>query len=347
MKQQTDSKAPNDREEQAMARMLRLAGPRDPIPQDVEARVYNVTEQAWRRSVAEARSARVYDNVHQAWSKHGWRGRLRRWLMPMALAASAALAAAIIMQQQAPPMPAASPAGTVARVIDLNGGADLPRPGAELYPGEMLETGGMEGISLALANAQSLRLGADTAVEILAADRFRLLRGRIYADTGDLMYRQSHLLVDTPMGAVTDIGTQFAVFSEDDRLEVAVREGRVDVSRGAAVHIAVAGELLKLHAGGQSDIEALPPHDEYWDWASALAPEFDIENKSLLDFLRWAARETGRELEFEDQGLRMSAMRTDLHGSVSGFDPLEAVESVLATTAYQYRIEDDRIVVTR
>jgi ferric-dicitrate binding protein FerR (iron transport regulator) len=346
MKQETDSKLA-DQEEEAMARILRLAGPRDPIPQDVEARVYNVTEQAWRRSIVEARSARVYDNVHREWSKHGWRSRLRRWMMPLALAASAALAVVVIMQQNAPPVTAVSPAGTVARVIDLDGGADLPRVGALLYPGEQLETGSMEGISLTLANAESLRLGADTAVEILAPDRFRLLRGRIYADTGDLMYRQSHLVVDTPMGAVTDIGTQFAVFSGTDRLEVAVREGRVDVSQGAAAHIAVAGELLQLDTGGQSSIEALPPHDEYWDWASALAPEFDIENKSLLDFLRWAARETGLELEFEDQDLRMSAMRTDLHGSVSGFDPLQAVESVLATTAYTYRIEENRIIVTR
>jgi len=346
MEKGTDSKTAG-REEQTMARMLRLAGPRDPIPQDVEARVYNVVEQAWRRSVVEARSARVYENVHREWSKQGWLSRLRHWLMPLALATSAALAVAVIMQQQSPLAPVASPVATVARVVDQDGGAELPRPGVSVYPGEQLETGLMEGISLTLANSESLRLGADSAVEILAADRFRLLRGRIYADTGDLMYRQSRLVIDTPMGAVTDIGTQFAVLSESDRLEVAVREGRVDVSQGAMIHIAVAGELLQLDNGGQSSIEVLPPHDDYWNWAAALAPEFDIESKSLLDFLRWAARETGLELEFEDQDLRMSAMRTDLHGSVSGFDPLAAVESVLATTAYKYRIEDNRIMITR
>ena len=64
-----------------------------------------------------------------------------------------------------------------------------------------------------------------------------------------------------------------------------------------------------------------------------------------MDFLRWAARETGRELVFETNELRMSAMRTDLHGSVSDFDPLEAVESVLATTRFKYRIEADKIVI--
>jgi hypothetical protein len=92
---------------------------------------------------------------------------------------------------------------------------------------------------------------------------------------------------------------------------------------------------------------AIAPHDPYWDWTASLAPVFDIENKSLLDFLRWAARETGRELVFEDNELRMSAMRTDLHGSVEDFEPLEAVESVLATTNFRYRLEADRIVIAR
>ena len=94
-------------------------------------------------------------------------------------------------------------------------------------------------------------------------------------------------------------------------------------------------------------MDAIAPHDPYWDWTASLAPEFNIENKSLLDFLRWAARETGRELVFEDTELRMSAMRTDLHGSVQDFEPLEAVESVLATTNFRYRLEADRIVIGR
>ena len=109
----------------------------------------------------------------------------------------------------------------------------------------------------------------------------------------------------------------------------------------------MAGERLRLAGSGDPIVEAVEPHDPYWNWTTALAPVFDIENKSLLDFLRWAARETGRELVFEDNELRMSAMRTDLHGSVADFEPLEALESVLATTNFRYRILADRIVIER
>jgi hypothetical protein len=109
----------------------------------------------------------------------------------------------------------------------------------------------------------------------------------------------------------------------------------------------VAGERLRLGHDGQVTVDSIAPNDPYWNWTAALAPTFDIENKSLLDFLRWAARETGRELIFEDNELRMSAMRTDLHGSVADFAPLEALESVLATTNFHYRILADRIVIER
>ena len=161
------------------------------------------------------------------------------------------------------------------------------------------------------------------------------------------MYRSRKLVIETPIGEVTDIGTQFSVAAADGVLEVAVREGRVDLDQQDEVLTAVAGERVRVVSDSDPLIERLEPHDPYWSWASSLAPSYDLENRSLLDFLRWASRETGRELVFEDQELRMAAMRTDLHGSVSDFEPLEAVQSILATTSFKYRIERDRIIIER
>lgn len=200
-------------------------------------------------------------------------------------------------------------------------------------------------MGLLLSNAESLRIDEQTTIVVQAKDEFQLVHGRVYADTGDFTYRGNELVIETPMGSVTDVGTQFSVAAADDSIDVAVREGRVDVDRGSELLVAVAGERLQIHGDDGATIDTLAASDPYWDWATSLAPAFDLENKSLLDFLRWAARETGRELVFETNELRMSAMRTDLHGSVSDFDPLEAVESVLATTNFKYRIEADKIVI--
>jgi ferric-dicitrate binding protein FerR (iron transport regulator) len=284
--------------------------------------------------------------VHRAWERTERRKTVRRWALPLAVAATIVLAVTILRQPESPGT-ASVPSGTVARVIDRDNGTPLPMVGAEIFPGDRLATGERQGINIRLANAESLRLAANTTVLIEAADRFRLVEGRVYADSGDQVYRARQISIVTEFGTVTDVGTQFVVATEGGGLEVAVREGRVDVGLGTGTHTTIAGEIMRLGQQGETVVEPITAYDDYWSWAATLAPEFDIEGKSLMDFLRWAARETGRELVFTDPDLRMSAMRTDLHGSVAGFEPLEALASVLATTAYRYRVEADRIIIER
>ena len=335
-----------DRDDETMERLLRLAGPRAPVPEDVAARVYDRVHREWQASSQPPDGARVYRRVRREWRKGAaWR-HYRRWALPAALAAMVVLALAVTLQPR-PSAPGRIAIGTVARVAGADGAGTLPAIGETVYAGDVLETGAGERLSVVINNAESLRLDQDTTLAFVAKDEFRLDAGRVYADTGDFMYRDRGLVIDTPMGSVTDVGTQFAVQIGSDSLDVAVREGRVDITRGASEYVAVAGERLQLGADDEATVRTLQPHDPFWSWTASLAPVFDIENKSLLDFLRWAARETGRELEFEDNELRLSAMRTDLHGSVADFEPMEAVESVLATTNFRYRIQADRIIIER
>ena len=346
MNDKTSQDYSTDRDEATMERLLRLAGPRAPIPEEIAARVYDNVHREWRAGSQPPDGARVYQFVRREWEKDSTRRRHRRWALPVALAASIVLAVTLVLQPP-PTAPERISIGTVARVAGDMSAGTLPEIGEPVYAGDVLATGDGQKLSVVINNAESLRLDQNTTLELVAKDEFRLDSGRVYADTGDFMYRDRGLIIDTSMGSITDVGTQFAVQVGDDRLDVAVREGRVDISRDATEFVAVAGERLQLGRGGQAIVDALEPHDAFWNWTASLAPVFDIENKSLLDFLRWAARETGRELIFEDNELRMSAMRTDLHGSVDDFEPLEAVESVLATTNFRYRIQADKIVIVR
>lgn len=202
-------------------------------------------------------------------------------------------------------------------------------------------------MSIALHNAESLRLDHDTELVINEGDKFTLIAGRAYVDTGDFVYRDKGVIIDTQFGAVADVGTQFSVDVSSGLLDVAVREGRVDVESSGQQLVAVAGERLRVKPGDVAQVDELSPHDAYWDWVAQLAPVYDLENRSLLDFLRWAARETGRELVFEDNELRMAAMRTDLHGSIEDFAPAEAMRAVMSTTSFRYRLEANRIVIYR
>jgi len=119
----------------------------------------------------------------------------------------------------------------------------------------------------------------------------------------------------------------------------------VDIASGAQSLSAAAGEQLTLSTNGEVAVLSIEVDDPVFAWAVDLAPAYDIENRTLLDFLKWVSRETGKELVFADDELRMAAMGTVLHGSVSDFTPTDATAAVLATTGFHYRIEDRQIVI--
>lgn len=270
--------------------------------------------------------------------------RLRRWLLPAGVAASAVLAVLLLSSPEAP---APLSVATVANVISATTSTAHYQSGAAVYAGDILETESGEGLSLLLARNATLRIDEDTRLQVESADRFTLLGGRIYVDSGQFIYRNGGLIIDTPYGVVRDVGTQFAISTSDKALDVAVREGRIELTHESTAVTARMGERLTVVAGQGASVSELDTHDEYWHWIVDLTPEFDMANKSLLDFLKWATRETGRQLQFETDDSRMFAMRTDLGGSIEGLTPDEALEAVLSTTSLHYRIELDKVVLAR
>ena len=93
--------------------------------------------------------------------------------------------------------------------------------------------------------------------------------------------------------------------------------------------------------------EQIPVTGPTWDWAVNLAPGFELEGSSLLEFLKWASREAGLELEFADNGVMAETMSARLHGSIDGLSPEQAIQSVLATTPFAHAIEGDRLIISR
>lgn len=350
MNEQSHKRERSDRDEKTMARLLCLAGERTEVPTDIQARVFERVEKEWLASSTPPHEAQVYKSVELEWRRTSSRFSGKRRLLAYALAASAVLAVGLIWQSM-PPEPAIVPVvsrvGTVAKVVGGQSTGTLPAIGQDIFPGDRLNTGAGEGLSLRLSHGESFRLGDSTTVLVSDRNQFRLIRGRVYADTGEFIYKDRSLVIETDMGTVTDVGTQFAVVTADNQLDVAVREGRVDVGNGDSDLVTLAGERMQLTRGEQAVYSEVAAHDPMWSWATQLAPSFEIENKSLLNFLRWVARETGRELVFEDNELLMAAMRTSLHGSVSDLTPTEAIESVMTTTAFRYRIEADKITIER
>jgi ferric-dicitrate binding protein FerR (iron transport regulator) len=329
-------------DDESFAKLMKLAGERPEIPLSIESRVYHRVQEEWKNSTVEPNADKVYEKVHKTWRRDALRGTILRWLLPLGVAATAVIAMVMV---STPEPPVAQVAGTISRVVGTGQlSSDYPK-GSSVHVGEVISTGSDEGVSLLLARSESLRVDENTQLRVDAADRFTLLAGRVYADTGQFIYRDDGLKIETEFGLVTDVGTQFSVAMTDQSLDVAVREGRVDVQNDADRYAARMGERLTLVQGGTATVAELDTHDDYWDWIVELTPAFDMTNKSLLDFLKWAARETGRDLQFESDESRMFAMRTDVHGSIEGLTPEEALEAILAITTVRYQIADDKIVI--
>jgi ferric-dicitrate binding protein FerR (iron transport regulator) len=312
-------------DDETVAKLMNLAGPRAAIPTDLEQRVHENVRTAWRRSSNKKRS------LH--------------WAIPAAMAATVLLVIAINFRA---PEVTLQPLGQIAYVAGGDSAADSDYVvGGSVYAGDFVQTSADQGLSISLAGDISLRIAADSSVRFDTADEFTLIRGQMYADSGERIYRDRQITINTTVGSATDIGTQFSVAYNDRNMSVAVREGRVDVSSDRPSVTALAGDKLTLQPGNEVVTDQITPYDSHWDWAASLAPGFDIADRSLLDFLKWASRETGKSLVFSSDDVRMSAMRTQLFGSVENFTPTEAIESVLSTTQFKYRVDEKSITITK
>lgn len=313
------------RSDDTVAKLMNLAGPRLLIPADLEER--------------------VHENVHHEWRSFISRRNRLRWAIPASLAATILIALAFNIRT---PETQLQPIGNIAHVVGV---PDTARAafvvGDTVYAGDNLETSTNHGVSIALAGDISLRIAANTSLRLDQADEFTLTRGRMYIDSGERIYRDRHMTVHTAIGSATDIGTQFSVAYENKRMSVAVREGRVDVAHDQSIVTAEAGDKLTLQPGLDTVFDSVSPYDPSWNWATSLAPGFDIENQSLMDFLKWASRETGKTLVFSSDDVRMAAMGTELFGSILNFTPAEAIDSVLLTTQFRYRIDEQSITITK
>jgi hypothetical protein len=215
------------------------------------------------------------------------------------------------------------------------------RVGGPLRAGDTLTTHGPA--LIALSSGGTLRLAADTVVEVSGEAEARLQRGLIYVDLPAGTASKSPFRVVTRAGTIEHLGTEFEVLSSEQVVRLRVREGRVRLRNRAEEFIAEAGTELTADRTGGVSRSSISSYGRDWLWVAALAPDCEIEGRPLLGFLEWASRELGRPLEFSDAHAREVAERTILHGSVRGREPLDALASVLATTTLSYEIRGSTI----
>jgi ferric-dicitrate binding protein FerR (iron transport regulator) len=320
----------------------------------------DVADQALRAGLrAKGLSAEAMQRIRTA-TEAEWRAQVvaapapprRRW-MPLAAAASvvtllAVGALTLFLNDQR--VASGALLGTVAR-MEAPGlqqaqwlREDLPLPeGSELRVSQKLDARGDTLISL--SGGGNLRVARATAFEITSPDAIRLDRGELYVDIPPGSRPSAKFSVITSDGEFHHVGTQFAVAVGGNQTRLRVREGTVLWRAAAGDSRVDAGTEVTIGASGEQR-RAIQTTGREWSWAESLAPEIDIENRPLRDFLEWFSRETGRKLLLADEPARRQVGSIRMHGDIRGLTAMEALSAVMASTSLHYELPEGAIRVS-
>ncbi len=345
-----DSPGPLD-EEQRLARLLRAVGKREDLP----AHLSQSWEAGFRRELAQARSAR----------------RQRRWRQfaySACLLVLVGVGLLLTLPGDNDPLPEV-------RVVSVHGNGVTLQAGAASAGAAAVGQGvtlpstvatGSDGL-LALRYGQyDVRLNHQTRLR-LQRDKLELLAGEIYVSdfsgysnnsksksnstaasgsSGNNIASTSNsssnpgtatgLLVTTPFGEVRDVGTQFTLGLEPERMVARVRRGAIVLAAGRNQYRADASDggarQLVINQASEVRVTDIAPSGEPWQWIYQSGPQFVLEGNTAFGFLQWVAQESGLQLKFASDSAKVYAHTTMLHGDINGIDPLEALQPVLAAT---------------
>ena len=309
-----------DHSRDPIERLLELAGP--------------------RRAPADDHYSRARQAVHTAWHTEVQRTRRVRaaWMISVPLTAAAVLVLTIVSQ------PAAPAADTI--VGHHNGVA--------IRLGSVLRTEPTMRTALQLVNGIEVRMDVNGEMAFDDVGAIALRRGALFIDTGSAKDSQAALEIRTPFGSVRHIGTRFEVRLIDlpskagshESMRVRVREGLVRLTTTAMSENGERGTELLASADGAIRRAATSLSGPDWDWVTLAATPFDLDGKTLAEFLTWVAREGGWDVRFENEKLEASASTITINGSVEGLTPEEALRSVLATCGLSHRTNGNVVTIT-
>ncbi len=322
----------NLRSEEMLEELLSKAQPR-PVPSEQE--------------IATARRA-----VKAEWHRVTGKRRRQVRVMQFAMAATVVLGVfAVINMLRVPiadPVQVASIEKSFGAVYLLGDSAELQetRDIAEVYSGQTIVTGKDAGLALARFGGGSLRIDQNSRVEFVGDHGVYLRSGRVYFDSTPPFAGLSATAfsVRTDHGDVTHVGTQFMVRSDADELVVSVREGKVSIEGRYHETPVSSGEQVTLVGRLRPAVLNISPSGAAWAWIGRTTPAADFNGRSIREFLDWASRELGLQLEFEGHAEGIAAQEK-LFDTIDS-EPAEALRLRLAISGFSYRIEGDVLYVS-
>ncbi len=281
----------------------------------------------------------IRSRLHNEWRELTTQRKRRGGMFAAALAATVLLALVAVLRRAPEPVPAiAAPVATVERVmgqievITIDGvQPQLLQAGDILRPGQSITGRGGSGLSLSWLDGTSIRVDQDSSLQLTASGEISLEAGRVYVDTQASRANATAPLLLTPAGRVRHLGTRYMIAVDSGSTRVSVREGRVELQREHTAIEVDRGEQLSVDAGGHGSVDSIPVFGAEWAWAQRLAAPFELDGRTLAEFLEWVSGETGMAVEYDDAAAEQTARSTELRGSIH-LPPQQALDLVLQTS---------------
>lgn len=322
-------------------------------PEDAADALATLVRSAGPRAAPDAeRTARARVSVHAAWHESLAVRRRWRWLW-ISAAALVVLAAGVgmfVLSGREPETPVAV-ASRVAGNVEIIQTRSAPgqraslRTDGPIHAGDELETRNGSRLLLAWHSGATIRIDQASRAELESDSALRLFYGTLYVDTdADAGRATTPIAVLTPAGTISHLGTRFEVKVGDDHTRVRVRDGTAlfTSARLSPVRIG-SGQQLSI-SGGDTTLEAGPGMaDSAWEWTHAISPSFAIEGRSLNDTLEWLAHEVGLDITYATPDVRARAQTVILHGSIDGLALREAVRVVLTGSGFDFELGADTV----
>ena len=331
------------------------------LKQSVELSADDVLEQLLKKAAprpvpSQEDTAIARQTVRAEWQSLTHRRKNRRRVLAFAMAASVLLGVfAVFNTLQAPTLEAVRVASIdksfgsiylLGESSELKESSDL----RNVLSGQTIVTGSDAAMALAWGNGGSLRVAGNTRVEFTSADSITLKSGRVYFDSRPAaLAGDNHTVVAgtfeirSEHGVVTHIGTQFMAGVEPESLTVSVREGEVAIDGEFYSYQAAPGEQVKLTGRQRPHVLSISRYGDYWDWVALTSPPVNVDGRSLHEFLTWACREMGLELQYQGQAERVARQDAILRGTIDTA-PADALRLRLASAALAWRIDDNGVI---
>jgi ferric-dicitrate binding protein FerR (iron transport regulator) len=216
--------------------------------------------------------------------------------------------------------------------------------GSELRAGGDFEARG--GSLLKLHGGGNVRVAPHSKFEVLSANSVRLDRGEMYVDIPPGAHADASFVAITGAGEFRHVGTQFAIAVVNGTTRLRVREGQVQWRAAEGDSLLPAGTEVLIDRHQNVTRGAVDSAGQHWSWTEAMAPEIDIDNRPLGEFLDWFARETGRRLVVADDMTRKQIDTIRMHGNVRGLTPMQALKAVMASTSLRFELPAGAIRVS-